>query len=407
MRDDRLTGLDLLRALACLLVFAHHGVQRLDFNALTGAWRPFYLFFNLGAFGVAIFFLLSGFLLARPFWLAFDAGAPMPSLRTYALRRAGRIVPGYYVALTVSFVVAAAVFGTALSPEIFLRYAAGLLFVGEFHWLTLFPVEINGPLWSIGMEVASYALLPLGLWALFGLRRALPGWRGRLVFAGVVGLALVGHVLVVHWVPKESIGASFDYGMVGGAKYWMPQFNVLGFFAVFALGALTAGLSVLWRGQRHGGADLLVVGGLTAAAVAMWLSSGPQKPEALGWLGLPYAFPGFHLGVAVALVAFPHARYLPALSEARPIRYLARISFGIYIWHFLIFELLRQCYAPDFGYAGIGDTTRWMELVALSLVLAIVAGSLSWYGIEAPGLAWARRREHHPPDLISARRAHA
>jgi peptidoglycan/LPS O-acetylase OafA/YrhL len=407
LRDDRLTGLDLLRALACLLVFAHHCVQRLDFNALTGAWRPFYLFFNLGAFGVAIFFLLSGFLLTRPFWMAFDAGAPMPSLKTYALRRAARIVPGYYAALTVSLVVAAVCFGTAFSPEILIRYVAGLLFISEFHWLTLFPVEVNGPLWSIGMEVASYALLPLGLWALFGCRRLLPGWRGRLVFVEFFGLALVGHALIVLLVPKETVGASFDYGMLGGAKYWMPEFNVLGFFAVFALGGLAAGISVLWRGKRNGLADLLVIGGLAGAAVAMGLASGPRQPEAFGWLDMPYAFPGFHLGVAVALIAFPHAKYLPALSEARPIRYFAKISFGLYIWHFLILELLRQQFARDFAYAGIADTSRWMELVAVSFVLAVIAGSLSWYGLEAPGLAWAKRRERHPPDPLSARSVHA
>jgi peptidoglycan/LPS O-acetylase OafA/YrhL len=406
LRDDRLTGLDLLRALACLLVFAHHCVQRLDFNALTGAWRPFYLFFNLGAFGVAIFFLLSGFLLSGPFWLAFDAGRPMPSLRTYALRRAARIMPGYYTALTVSLIVAAVCFGATFSPEILARYVAGLLFIGEFHWLTLFPVEVNGPLWSIGMEVASYALLPLALWMLFGCRRLLPGWRGRLVFAEAVALALIGHALIILLVPKETVDATFDYGLVGGAKYWMPAFNVLGFFAVFALGSLAAGISALWRG-RNGLADLLVIGGLAGAAVAMGLASGPREPEALGWLGLPYAFPGFHLGVVVALIAFPHTKYLPALSEAGPVRYLAKISFGIYIWHFLILELLRQGFAPDFGYAGIADPTRWMELAALSFVLAIVAGSLSWYGIEAPCLAWARRRERHPPDVLSARRAHA
>lgn len=406
MRDDRLTGLDLLRALACLLVFAHHCVQRLDFNALTGAWRPFYLFFNLGAFGVAIFFLLSGFLLSGPFWQAFDAGRPMPSLRTYALRRAARIVPGYYAALTVSVILATVCFGTALSPTIIGRYVAGLLFISEFHWLTLFPVEVNGALWSIGMEVASYALLPLGWWMLFGHRPRLAGWRGRLAFAEVVALALIGHTLLTLLVPKETIGVGFNYGLVGGAKYWMPGFNVLGFFAVFALGGLAAGISALWRG-RNGLADLLVIGGLAGAAVAMSLASGPREPEAPGWLGLPYAFPGFHLGIVVALIAFPHAKYLPALSEAGPVRYLAKISFGIYIWHFLILELLRQGLAPDFGYSGLADTTRWMELVALSLVLAIVAGSLSWYGIEAPCLAWARRRERHPPDVLSARRAHA
>ncbi len=282
MRDTRLTGLDFLRALACLLVFAHHTVQRLNFDALSGGWRVYYLFFNMGAFGVGIFFLLSGFLLARPFWIAFDAGEAMPSLKTYAIRRAARIAPGFYVALTVTLVLAVAVFGTPFSPDMLYRYVAGLLFVGEFHWLTLFPVEVNGPLWSIGMEVASYALLPLGLLALFALPRPIAAWPSRLVFAGVVAAALVGHLLVLTLMPKETVEADFGYGLIGGAKYWMPQFNVFGFFVVFAMGSLTAGLSVLWRGERRVLADVLVVLGLVGAGAAMWhvAPGGRRKPSA-------------------------------------------------------------------------------------------------------------------------------
>lgn len=392
MRDDRLTGLDFLRALACLLVFLHHTVQRLNFDALAGGWRTGYLFFNMGAFGVAIFFLLSGFLLARPFWLAYDAGAAMPSLGLYALRRAARIVPGFYVALTVTFVVAAVAFGTPLTPDIVGRYIAGLLFVGEFHWLTLFPAEVNGPLWSIGMEVASYVLLPLGLIGLFAARRLLPQWRGRLVFVALIGATLAGHWLIVTVVAKETVDVGFGHGMVGGARFWMPQFNVLSFFVVFAMGSLTAGLSVLWRG-RNLFADVVVVAGLLAAAAAVWSVAPPRAPEAFGWMGIPYDYPWFHLGIALALFAFPHTRLLPRLTELPPVRYLARISFGIYIWHFLILELVRQNFAPAFGYAGISDTLSWMELTAISFVLALVAGSLSWYAIEAPALAWARGRE--------------
>ncbi len=108
---------------------------------------------------------------------------------------------------------------------------------------------------------------------------------------------------------------------------------------------------------------------------------------------IPYAFPYFHLGIACALLAFPHARLLPALSELAPIRYIARISFGIYIWHFLILELARQFIAPKFAYGGIADTHFWLELTLGSLVLAIAAGSASWYGLEAPAMRWARQFE--------------
>jgi len=392
LRDDRLTGLDLLRALACLLVFAHHTTQRLNFDALSGGWHNYYLFFNMGAFGVAIFFLLSGFLLARPFWTAYDSGAPMPSLSIYALRRAARIIPGYYVALTVTVILATVLFGTPLSGQIIWRYVSGLLFINAFHWLTLFPAEVNGPLWSIGMEVMSYVLLPFGLLALFALRPLLPKWRGRIVFAGVIALTLLAHWLVITFVPKETVDADFGHGMIGGAKFWMPQYNVASFFLVFAMGSLTAGLSTLWR-DRHPIADVLSIVGLVGAAVAIWSVAPTRAPESFGWLGIPYNFPFFHLGIAVALFALPHAKWLPAITELAPIRYLAKISFGIYIWHFLILEIIRQYFAPTYGWAGISDTNYWLVLVTISLALAIIAGSLSWYGIESPVLNWAKRLE--------------
>ena len=382
-----------MRALACLLVFAHHTTQRLNFDVLTGGWRSYYLFFNMGAFGVGIFFLLSGFLLARPFWIAFDAGAPMPSLKTYALRRAARIIPGFYVSLTVTLILAVAVFGTVLDGQLIFRYIIGLLFVGEFHWLTLFPTEVNGPLWSIGMEVASYVLLPFGLLALFAARRLLPGWRGRLVFVAVVGLSLLGQYLVATFVPPSTVDVGFGHGMIGGAKFWMPNYNVAGFFAVFAAGSLIAGLSLLWRGRRNLLADLLVLAGLFGAAWAMWAVAPARAPESFGWLGAPYNFPFFHLGIGLALLAFPHTKLLPVLSELAPVRYVAKISFGIYIWHFLILELIRQFFAPSFGYAGISSISYWLTLTGISLVLALIAGSLSWYGIERPALNWARRLE--------------
>jgi peptidoglycan/LPS O-acetylase OafA/YrhL len=409
LRDNRLTGLDLLRALACLLVFAHHATLRLNFDALSGAWHNFYLFFNMGAFGVAVFFLLSGFLLARPFWVAFDAGAPMPSLGIYALRRAARILPGYYVALTVTLIVAATVFGSPFTGDTMQRYVAGLLFVNEFHWLTLFPAEVNGPLWSIGMEVASYVLLPLGVIALFALRPVLPGWRGRIVFVGVVGAALLAQYLVVTFVPKETVDADFGHGLIGGAKFWMPQYNVAGFFLVFAMGALTAGFSTLWRG-RHVLADLLVIAGFAGAALAIWSVAPSRAPESFGWLGLPYHFPYFHLAVALALFAFPHAKYLPAVSEVAPIRYIAMVSFGIYIWHFLVLELMRKWVVPRYDWAGISDTNQWLLISGIGLGLAVLAGSLSWFLIEQPVLNWAKRREAPRsilPDAAPAANLHA
>src|SRR5690606_19954286 len=154
--DGRLQGADFVRAAACVLVLLHHLIQRLSPYAIEPGLKPFFQFGLMGSFGVAAFFVLSGYLLSRPFWQALDAGQPMPSVRTSALRRAARIVPGYWLALTVSFVLSLTLFGLTPNASLVQRYVAGLLLVSDFHYTTFFPVEYNGPLWSIGFEVTSY-----------------------------------------------------------------------------------------------------------------------------------------------------------------------------------------------------------------------------------------------------------
>ena len=104
MTENRLLGADFARAAACLIVLFHHLAQRLSGGEILPALQVFRTFANNGTFGVGIFFVLSGFLLARPFWQALDKRQPMPSLRIYAMRRAARILPGFWLALTVTFV---------------------------------------------------------------------------------------------------------------------------------------------------------------------------------------------------------------------------------------------------------------------------------------------------------------
>ncbi|MDO8360610.1 MAG: acyltransferase family protein, partial [Devosia sp.] len=104
MSDSRLAGADFVRATACLMVVAHHVAQRVMPEVLPHWGATTAASVMMGAFGVGAFFVLSGYLLARPFWTALDRGEAMPSLRTYALRRAARILPGFWLALTVTFV---------------------------------------------------------------------------------------------------------------------------------------------------------------------------------------------------------------------------------------------------------------------------------------------------------------
>src|SRR5690349_22229347 len=90
---------DGLRAVAALAVFACHS-SGWAWYVDTG-WAPVLAqssFARLGYFGVAVFFVISGFLLFRPFVLLDLQGRPSPRLRTFWFRRCARVFPAYWVA---------------------------------------------------------------------------------------------------------------------------------------------------------------------------------------------------------------------------------------------------------------------------------------------------------------------
>ena len=153
--ENRLLGAEFLRCAACFVVMLHHCVQHMGYSRnfdLLG-WTG--VFGIIGGLGVAMFFVLSGYLLARPFWKSLDQGAAMPSLRIYVQRRAARILPGFWLAMTVTFILTVTVFHYRLDGWLALRYLSGMLLISDWHWTTLFPVAVNGPLWSMGFGVAS------------------------------------------------------------------------------------------------------------------------------------------------------------------------------------------------------------------------------------------------------------
>ena len=399
MRESRLLGADLVRATACLMVLVHHLVQRLDLNTLPEWLWPAYGFGLMGSFGVASFFILSGFLLARPFWQALDAGEPMPSLRVYGVRRAARIVPGFWLALTATFVLSLVVFDVPLTQLLVTRYLAGLFLVSEWHWSTLFPVEYNGPLWSIAFEVSSYIFLPICLALLFWVRPA-GVWGRRLIWVAIIGLVLLIHWLIVRFLPIDRSMSGWEYGLVGGANTWVPRFNPVGFFAIFAIGALAAGVQVRIARLRSPALDLAAVLGV---AIAIWsmLSYEFGNSEGTGPAGIPYGFPVFPLGVALILVALPSSWLLGRLAENRPTMFIARISFGVYLWHYLIIELIRQLAVPEFAQRNVESVPLWLALSAVVFLLSVAVTSASFYWLERPVMRWARGLEQ-PRPIVAA-----
>jgi peptidoglycan/LPS O-acetylase OafA/YrhL len=328
------------------------------------------------AIGVPIFFVVSGFVLYRPF-LAGHAGlAPRPGLRRYARARVLRIVPAYWVALTV--LAAYPGLSGAFSGD-WWRYYGFLQLYGE----KTLPLGLP-PAWTLGAEVAFYAVLPL--LALLAARRPLApaeaGPRtGRAHVAALLGLMLASTAFRV-------LGARA--GVHSTLTVWPPA--LIGWFAGGMLLATISvqrqarGLPVL-DGDGRGGA---------AAATACWLAAG------LALLGLAFLLPAqvfpprepavrfafenlAYIAVATLFVA-PAAGVigrggLPARVLAlRPLAALGLISYGIYLWHYPIVTTLRAHGVGDSG--GLGT----LVLAGSALGLAVAAAALSYVAVERPAL---------------------
>jgi peptidoglycan/LPS O-acetylase OafA/YrhL len=389
MTDNRLAGADFVRALACLMVLAHHVAQRVSPRFLEPGQIQVAMFVTMGALGVCAFFVLSGYLLSRPFWVAIDANERMPSLRTYALRRSARILPGFWLALTVAFLMSFTILKFPFSGELVLRYLSGVFGVSAFHWLTWFPVEFDQPLWSIGAEIFSYVVLGLALWLVFKL--PFRGWGARVVWLVVIAAVLGGQYLLQTYGVPDSVGRGWEHGSVGGAKFWWPNYNPIAFFAMFAVGVLAASLQVRVAKYRNIVFDLIALGGLGFAAWQLY-AYGPDS-SAYGLLNIPYAYPWFPIGVGIVLLAMPSSVFLRWISENPVVAYIARVSFGVYVWHYFLMEVVRTLWVPQYVYWGMRDVGQWAWISAGVVGSAFVIATLSYYLLEEPVIRWARTLE--------------
>jgi peptidoglycan/LPS O-acetylase OafA/YrhL len=327
--------------------------------------------------GVSVFFVLSGFLLYRPFFNAELTGAPRPRLRDFARRRVLRIVPAYWVALTVLAIYPGVpgVFG----PEWWRYY--GLL---QVYWTHTAQAGL-GVAWTLCIEVSFYLLLPFYAVAASRLTRRLSPERRVRAQLGLLGAGALVSVVLRYALQSAPWQNSLP-------THWLW----------FSVGMALAVLSVAHQAApRPGG-----LAGLVAAhPLACWgaalvaylvmcalLTSAPQhlfysRGQAL-WLHLGNALVA---GALVAPAVFGSERRDPLrrLLAWRALAWLGLISYGIYLWHATI--------AVELVSRGV---QQWWELLPIALALAVACAALSYYVVERPLLrlkdAWPRRRRARP-----------
>ena len=340
------------------------------------------------AFGVILFFTLSGFLLYRPFAASIMRGNPLPSARRYLRNRALRIIPAYLAILfLVALVLQSALThgsggtlrsGALTQPRLLTENA--LLVQGYQPGSLLTGI---GPAWSLAVECVFYLLLPgialLG-WLLAGStatrrRRRIAALAPALLLL-VVGIS--GKLVAAHaFDPGAYHGWKADWQSVVERSFWC-QADLFAFGMALAVVRVDAenGITRFARGLR------LVAAPLALAAGALSLRMTTLSDE-LGF-SLYNTLMAVGFACLLALVVLPPRRanvpILVRILETRPFVWAGLISYSVFLWHEPIVRWLEGHGLTATGTAGLVGNTL------LLLTLTVALSTLTYRWIELPAL---------------------
>ena len=343
-----LPWIDALRGLAILLVLPSHVAL-----VVPGLSAPVLALARFGQMGVQLFFVASAYTLCLS-WQQRRCDEAQPVrrslLREFLLRRIFRIAPLYWLGVALFAALHFAQAGTGAAPYTAANVAANVFFGHGFVAAAQNSIVPCG--WSIGVEMAFYALFPLLVVACsHG-----TGLRPALAAAVALGLNLALQDAVV-------ANNSFAY------------FHPLNQLPVFLLGM------ALFQWQRSRSAP----GGVAAA---LGLAGAPFFGLALLWRsGWGLAFVAVPAVAGLAFVALAHAagrwrRPWPVLQA------VGRASYAIYIVHVVFAWHGRRAVADVLPLHGDGAyAAALLAVAALSYVTALWLGR----GVERPGIQLGRR----------------
>ncbi len=377
----RYEALDAIRGLAALAVVGFHAYK--DLAGRPGWETPIGTVAYSLQWAVPVFFVLSGFLLYRPFAGAIAAGRDRPAAVPFLLRRATRILPAYWLAL--------AVFGTLAkpwelwTPDGLVRY--GLL-VQVFDADTVY--HVLGTAWSLSIEAAFYLALPVLAWLVARLLGRSPGPRRHFAIIALLAAVAIG---LRHLVVAPLLGAA-------GRDPNLAGFTLAGSFQPFALGM---GLAVVTVSRRRLVVEARGLPRLARRVVVVLLRGEvPWLALAAGAYGLGLVLEARHVGpwdstdfaalAAVALLAPlvlrpTTSRLGRRLGQSGALVGIGAVSYGLYLWHWPIQELART-----HGFAVEGSILGWAAGFATMACLGLVAAVASHRLVEAPINDWVRCR---------------
>ncbi len=352
---DYLPGLEGLRALAVLAVILYH----LDIPGL----------FSSGFLGVDIFFTVSGFLITAQLIRQFQTDGTI-AIGNFYLKRARRLFPAVLVLLIFCILV----------TEWFVRDAAWRtrsdLLPALFYfsnWWQIFSeqsyFEMSGRpallqhLWSLAIEEQFYIAWPLVLLVM------LRHFRERGVLFVAAALALMSSGWMIYLSARYGYPQSQDPSRI----YLGTDTHTMGLF----LGASLAAAWNPWKSHASPGTQvtraLTDFVGVICISALLWAMLFVTEYDRALYQGGFFWVCLFSIGLVFA--ASQKDSTLSACLSVRPLAWLGKRSYGLYLWHWPVFALLR----PEFELSD----NAWVQ-AAIRLTLTLILTELSYQLIENP-----------------------
>lgn len=358
--------LDVLRGLAILMVLVCHGLDPAN-GTVFDQYHSIGMFALRtltadGRFGVHLFFILSGFLITG---ILLQSRADRDYYRNFYLRRVLRIVPAYVLMLIALKLGGVVSWRFLLICVLYLCNMPGLL-GGRPEY---------GPLWSLSVEEQFYLVWPLVVRKLS--LRALAWFSAAIV----VLTPLLRFVLLYGPAPLHDIDK----------KTWA----VCDFFAAGALIAIAVRTPRLYTLLRRAAVPLTLLGLGLSLLLFLPLEPAPATQNAVAALGLEPVLITFSGLVLLAALL----RGKPKALVFRPLLFLARISYGLYLCHEWIFVLVSRHW-PFPPIPGAGPVAQLAPPFAVGSALSIAVAFISRNTVEERFLQ-LKPRHQRPPRAVA------
>jgi len=365
--------LDTLRAVGALAVFTTHATFQGGEYLRHGVVGTMFARLDIG---VAIFFVLSGFLLSRPYIAGVAANVAAPGARRYYTKRFWRIFPLYIVTVVLALLVVPENAGTSVR-----RWIATLTLTGPFTDKKL-PQGLT-QMWSLSAELAFYLVLPILMWLVVR--------RGRFAPRRVWVLVAAMSATTVVWV--LFVSDPLESTTQGTPGLWLPAFA--SWFAAgialallhvqFQLGQLPRGARWLVELSRQPGVCWALIAGLFL--IASTPLAGPVMFQ-VGTHGQILTKQLLYAAVGTLMVMtgiFGATGAYTRIMSSRVLRHLGHISYGIFCIHLVMLSLVYRF--TDYEVFR-GDT---LPIWGMALLLSLVASEILYRVVELPGVRFGHR----------------